>query len=129
MKRKLTNANNIAEESTITEEDGQIPIRDHSNIAIRTYRSKFAQSGGGPVLAMYHEGGFCLGGLDNETLTCRRWVERFGGVSVNVDYRLAPEHVFPTAVYDACDAPKWVSLERAIVATREMLTAHLLGLY
>jgi NAD(P)-dependent dehydrogenase (short-subunit alcohol dehydrogenase family) len=35
-------------------------------------------------------------------------VERFGGVAVNVDYRLAPEHTFPTAVQDAYDALKWV---------------------
>jgi acetyl esterase/lipase len=109
MKRNLTNANTTAEESTITEEDRQIPMRDHSQIVIRIYQSKSPQADGAPVLVMYHGGGFCLGNLDNETLNCRRWVERFGGVAVNVDYRLAPEHAFPTAVYDAYNALKWVS--------------------
>jgi acetyl esterase/lipase len=108
MKRSLTNANTAAEESTIAEEDLQIPTRDQSQITLRIYRSKSAQSDGAPILVMYHGGGFCLGGLDNETLNCRRWVERFGGVAVNVDYRLAPEHAFPTAVHDAYDALKWV---------------------
>lgn len=107
MKRNLVNANTAAEESTTAEEDLQIPTRDHSQITLRIYKSKSAQVGGAPILVMYH-GGFCLGSLDNETLNCRRWVERFGGVAVNVDYRLAPEHVFPTAVQDAYDALKWV---------------------
>ena len=31
-----------------------------------------------------------------------------GGVAVNVDYRLAPEHPFPQAVYDAYDSLLWV---------------------
>jgi acetyl esterase/lipase len=108
MKRNLTNANTAAEENTTAEEDLQIPTRDHSQITLRIYRPKSAQSGGAPILVMYHGGGFCLGGLDNETLNCRRWAERFGGVAVNVDYRLAPEHAFPTAVHDAYDALKWV---------------------
>ena len=57
---------------------------------------------------MYHGGGFCLGGLYSEALFCRKLVNRFGGVVVDVDYRLAPEHTFPTPVYDAYDALKWV---------------------
>jgi acetyl esterase/lipase len=109
MKRNLTNANTVVEgSSTIAEEDLQIPTSDQSQITLRIYRSESTQSGGASILVMYHGGGFCLGGLDNETLNCRRWVERFGGVAVNVDYRLAPEHAFPTAVHDAYDALKWV---------------------
>jgi acetyl esterase/lipase len=59
---------------------------------------------------MFHGGGFCLGNLENETEFCRRWAD-LGGVAVNVDYRLAPEFSFPTPVYDAYDALKWVSCE------------------
>jgi acetyl esterase/lipase len=124
MKRNLTNANTIAEESTVVEEDRLIATRDHSQIAIRVYRSKSPKADGAPVLVMYHGGGFCLGGLDSETLNCRRWVERFGGVAVNVDYRLAPEHVFPAAVNDAYDALKWVRCSHYASFARSVLTAY-----
>ena len=106
-KRALT-ASASTGESSVVEEDRQISMRDGSNITVRIYSSKNAQKGGAPVFVMYHGGGFCLGGLENETLLCRRWVEDFGGVTVNVDYRLAPEHVFPTPVHDAYDSLKWV---------------------
>jgi acetyl esterase/lipase len=62
-----------------------------------------------PVLVMLHGGGWCLGGLDNEALLCQKWSEDFGGLAFNVDYRLAPEHVFPVAVHDAYDSVSWVS--------------------
>ena len=127
MKKNLTNANTTSAESSVVEEEYQIPTRDGSKIAIRTYGSKSRKEGGGPVLVMYHGGGFCLGGLDNETLNCRRWVERFGGVAVNVDYRLAPEHTFPTAVNDAYDALKWVRHVHSSFALMWILTACATG--
>lgn len=106
--KKALTASASTEASSVLEEDQQIPMRDGNSITIRTYRSKTSQTDGAPVFVMYHGGGFCLGGLDNETLLCRKWVEEFGGVTVNVDYRLAPEYIFPTAVHDSFDALKWV---------------------
>lgn len=96
--------------SSVLEEDRQIPMRDGASIAVRIYSSKSAQKDSAPVFVLYHGGGFCLGGLENETLLCRKWVEEFGGVAVNVDYRLAPEHAFPMAVHDSYDALKWVAV-------------------
>lgn len=103
----------LLKEATFIEDDRQIPVRDGSTITVRIHRPKNAPSGGSPVFVVYHGGGFCLGGLDNETVLCRQWTE-LGGVAVNVDYRLSPEHPFPTGVNDAFDALKWVrvSLER-----------------
>src|SRR5450432_4238856 len=94
-KKAMTAANtSSAEESLVREEECQIAMRDGGSIAIRIYTPKSPPVDGSPVLIMYHGGGYCFGGLENEALLCRKWVMRFGGVSVNVDYRLAPEQPF-----------------------------------
>jgi len=109
LKRSLTSANSGEENMAVKENDQLITMRDGASITVRIHGPVKAPADGCPVFVMYHGGGFCLGGLDNETLLCRKWVTDFGGVTFNVDYRLAPEHVFPTAVTDSYDALKWVS--------------------
>jgi acetyl esterase/lipase len=89
------------------EEDRQIPVRDGACITVRIHRPKKPPVEGSPVFVVYHGGGFVFGDLDSEAVLCRQWVE-LGGVAVNVDYRLAPEHPFPGPVHDAFDALKWV---------------------
>jgi acetyl esterase/lipase len=88
------------------EKDHQVTMRDGEKITVRTYTPEKA---GGPLYVMYHGGGWCIGGLENEELLCRLICGKLGFVAVNVDYRLAPEHVFPTAHNDCWDATKWVS--------------------
>jgi acetyl esterase len=54
-----------------------------------------------PVLVYFHGGGFTIGSLNTHDVLCRR-LSRLGQCAViSVDYRLAPEHRFPTAVEDA----------------------------
>ncbi len=109
MKKGMTAANTGAtDESPVREEDRQITMRDGESITIRIHSPKQPHADGSPVLIMYHGGGYCLGDLENEALLCRKWVTECGGVSVNVDYRLAPENPFPVGVNDAFDALKWV---------------------
>lgn len=48
-----------------------------------------------------------MGDLTDEDLNCRLFARDLGAVCVNVEYRLAPEHRFPTGVNDAYDAVKW----------------------
>ncbi|KAH7379120.1 Alpha/Beta hydrolase protein [Phaeosphaeria sp. MPI-PUGE-AT-0046c] len=93
--------------SDVEETDHDIPTRDGASIVVRTYRPRRGKPG--PVLVILHGGGWVLGGLDNEALLCRTWAEKFYGVAVNVDYRLAPEFKFPIAVFDCYDAVRWVA--------------------
>ena len=88
------------------EKDHQVKMRDGEKITVRTYTPEKA---GGPLYVIYHGGGWCIGGLENEELLCRLICGKLGFVAVNVDYRLAPEYVFPTAHNDCWDATKWVS--------------------
>lgn len=57
-----------------------------------------------PVVVNFHGGGFTLGKATDDARWCRMLVEELNAVVVGVDYRLAPEHPFPTAVEDGVDA-------------------------
>ncbi|KAI9870595.1 MAG: hypothetical protein M1830_004066 [Pleopsidium flavum] len=95
--------------AALSEEDRQIPTRDGTEITVRVYTPDKEVQGGHPLFVMFHGGGFCLGALDSEELNCRLFCEKLGFVVVNVDYRLAPEHPFPTPINDAWDAVKWAA--------------------
>ena len=96
----------------IKEDDHQVAMRDGSKITCRVYRPENAPSDGSPLVVVFHGGGWCIGGLENEELLCRLLTSKLGCVCVNVDYRLGPEHKFPTAVHDCHDATKWVCLHK-----------------
>lgn len=61
-----------------------------------------------PVLIYFHGGGWTVGSIDSHDATCR-FIAQAGGLKViSVDYRLAPEFRFPTAVDDALAAFRYV---------------------
>jgi acetyl esterase len=68
-------------------------------------------SGTGPrgVIVWYHGGGWVLGGLDEADPVGRTRAQRTACTVVMVDYRLAPEYRFPTAVDDSWTALTWVA--------------------
>jgi len=56
------------------------------------------------TVVYYHGGGFVVGGLDSHDDVCAELCARTGFRVVSVDYRLAPEHVFPAHFDDAWHA-------------------------
>jgi acetyl esterase len=62
-------------------------------------------------LVYFHGGGWVFGGLDSHDGLCRRLSNVAGCCVVSVDYRLAPEHVFPAAVDDSAAAYAFVMRE------------------
>ncbi|MDL5157394.1 alpha/beta hydrolase [Actinomycetospora termitidis] len=60
------------------------------------------------VVVYFHGGGWVIGALDEFDHLGRVLANRTGCVVVLVDYRLAPEHRYPTAVEDAWAALGWV---------------------
>ncbi|CAK3821984.1 AB hydrolase superfamily [Lecanosticta acicola] len=64
--------------------------------------------GGYPVIINFHGGGFTLGSPHDDARWCGTVVTECNAVVVSVDYRLAPENPFPTAVEDGVDAVVWI---------------------
>ena len=62
----------------------------------------------GPGVLFFHGGGFVLGDLDSHDMLCRRLAEGSRCRVIAVDYRLAPEHRFPSAHDDALAAWAWL---------------------
>lgn len=61
-----------------------------------------------PVFVYYHGGGWVVGNCDTHDSLCRQ-VADFAQLAVlSVDYRLAPEHPFPTPLDDCFAAVQWV---------------------
>lgn len=92
-------------------EDFTIPARDGHALPVRLY----APSTGAPlpVLLYTHGGGFTIGGIGTHDILCRELARLAGCMVVSLDYRLAPEHRFPTASNDAWDALAWLHANAA----------------
>lgn len=105
----------------VVQKDHQMPTRDGSSITVRVYTPEGKTDC--PLAIIFHGvylraaqehanksagGGYCIGGLENEELLCRRAAASLGCIVLNVDYRLAPEHVFPVPGNDCYDSLKWV---------------------
>jgi acetyl esterase len=97
-------------------------VQDHDlgDFRVRVIRPTDA-SGGLPGLLFIHGGGWFQGDLDTAEVECGPMATGVGCVVVSVDYRLAPEHPFPTPLEDCLTAWQWLHANAAdlgIDATR-----------
>lgn len=89
-------------------EDHRI-TREGESIGARSYRVADAlASSKNPGLVYYHGGGCVIGDLETHDHFCRLIAVVTGTVVVSIDYRLAPEHRFPTQINDAIAGWNWV---------------------
>lgn len=91
-------------------EDFSIPARDGHALPARLYAPSADTL---PVLLYFHGGGFTIGSIASHDILCRQLSHLAGCAVVSVDYRLAPEHKFPTAAHDAWDALQWLAAHAA----------------
>jgi acetyl esterase len=66
-----------------------------------------------PVVAFAHAGGWVLGDLETHDEVCRYLSAALPAVVVAVDYRLAPEHVYPAAIDDYWAVVCWLAAHAA----------------
>jgi acetyl esterase len=83
-----------------------IPTRDGHAMPARLYGPQSDTAL--PVLLYIHGGGFTVGSLTTHDVLCRQLSRHGHCAVVSLDYRLAPEHRFPTAVHDSWDALNWL---------------------
>ena len=83
-----------------------MPARDGHALGARFYAPSEAAL---PVLLYFHGGGFTVGSIASHDVLCRELSRLCGCAVISLDYRLAPEHRFPTAVNDAWDATQWIA--------------------
>ena len=91
-------------------EDLAISASDGTPLRARLYAPTREQL---PVMLYLHGGGFVIGNLETHDSLCRQLARRSGAAVLALDYRLAPEHRFPTAVEDAFAALRWLAGEGA----------------
>lgn len=108
-KRDLANEffmkHSLAIEKTCTIKDFDIESKtDKHLIPVRLYLPK--EKAGGLILFV-HGGGWMQGNLDTHDYLCRRMAEKLGLKVLAVDYRLAPEHIFPRGLEDVESVYKW----------------------
>jgi acetyl esterase len=96
-------------------EDFTIPARDGTPLPARLYAPANSRL---PVLMYFHGGGFTIGSIASHDILCRELGRLSGCAVVSLDYRLAPEHRFPTAVNDAWDAVQWLASHREQLGLR-----------
>lgn len=87
----------------------------HGSIPIRLFYPKSAVShekgstnGKLAALVYMHGGGYTVGSVDEFENGLRLVAERSGVVTIGVDYRLAPEHHFPTQLDEYSTVVDWV---------------------
>ena len=95
-----------------------VEVVDLGGASVRVHRPRLAVPGPGPALLWVHGGGYVIGTAAQEDAFCRRFADELGAVVAAVDYRLAPEHPFPTPLEDCHDALVWLAERDEVDARR-----------
>ncbi|KAF2138779.1 uncharacterized protein K452DRAFT_276550 [Aplosporella prunicola CBS 121167] len=94
----------------ITEQ--KCPVKD-GEITVRIFEPTEKRPGNRPAYMNFHGGGWVLGGLHFDHEFCKRLTHKLGIVVFDVDYRLAPEHRYPTQIEDCWAAFQWMRTQKA----------------
>lgn len=89
-----------------TVRDLEIPTSDGSKIKARLMKPSADPRG---LLVYYHGGGWVLSNIEQYDTLGRQLADRSGCSVLMVDYRKAPEHVYPAAANDAWEALQWAA--------------------
>ncbi|KAF7952281.1 uncharacterized protein EAE97_001778 [Botrytis byssoidea] len=94
-------SSHLAPPAGLREWEIEIHTRDGSAIPALVYGSTDEAVSERPILLFFHGGGWPAIAVENDIIV------------VSVEYRLVPEHPFPTAVYDGLDALQWITISQS----------------
>lgn len=97
----------VPEFPDVTVEEAHTTSHDGATVPLRIYRRSGEQPGS--LHVYFHGGGMILGTLDMYEVTIKNYVSQTGVPIVAPEYRLAPEHPFPTPVEDCYAAFEWAA--------------------
>ena len=100
------NAQKMARDDTL-----HLPTRDGSTLRAKLWAEHAKPNL--PVLLYLHGGGFTVGSPETHEALCKHLAHLAHCAVMSLDYRLAPEHTFPTAHNDALDALQWLVVNAA----------------
>ena len=110
------NAHKMVRDDTL-----HIPTRDGTTIRAKLWAEHAKPNL--PVLLYFHGGGFTVGSPETHEALCKHLAHLANCAVVSLDYRLAPEHTFPTAHNDAFDALQWLVQNAASLGLNPSLIA------
>jgi acetyl esterase len=88
-----------------------------AGVPVRVYQPVLPEAGAGTgplaAVAFAHAGGWVIGDLETHDEVCRYLAAALPAVVVAVDYRLAPEHVYPAALDDYWAVVGWLAGQAA----------------
>ena len=61
-----------------------------------------------PLTIFFHGGGWVIGDLDTHDVVCRQLANEGNFDVLAIDYRMGPEHRFPTAINDGINSINWI---------------------
>jgi len=83
-----------------------------------------------PLIVNFHGGGYTIGSASDDARWAAHVTNRLNAVVVSVDYGLAPEHPYPTAIGDGVDAIRWLwsyADEHGLDSKRTVITGFSAG--
>lgn len=119
MTEKLKAANAIRERDVLAPIGSdvllQYPVKEIQEMLIKTregnthiyfftpLKTRFSDS----LFINIHGGGFIKGRFEKDELFCRKLVNQVGCAVIDIDYKVAPEYMFPCALHECYDVVKW----------------------
>ena len=95
----------------VTSTDHTIPTEP--GVPVRVYMPPMRAGARPPVMVYLHGGGWAAGSIATHDPFCRLLSALAGICIASVEYRLAPEHPYPSGLEDAVAATKWVADQAA----------------